>query len=141
MVVDPDFEGFAKNLVRFGELTGCDTATWTGYLEAHRKRRAVLQGDGRDRVRPRPSLRATADLKAKEAGGSSPRCAAARPTPRRRDLFRGQMLTEMARMSLDDGLVLQIHPGSRATTIAGVLRRFGRDKGFDIPTRTDYVAR
>ena len=49
------------------------------------------------------------------------------------------MLTEMARMSLDDGLVLQIHPGSWRNHSAPVLERFGRDKGFDIPTRTDYV--
>ena len=51
------------------------------------------------------------------------------------------MLTEMARMSLDDGLVLQIHPGSFRNHSAADARRFGRDKGFDIPTRTDYVAR
>jgi glucuronate isomerase len=50
------------------------------------------------------------------------------------------MLTEMARMSLDDGLVMQIHAGSRRNHHAGVLAMFGRDKGFDIPGRTDYVA-
>ena len=50
------------------------------------------------------------------------------------------MLTEMAKMSLDDGLVLQIHPGSWRNHSPAILGRFGRDKGFDIPTRTDYVA-
>ena len=49
------------------------------------------------------------------------------------------MLTEMARMSLEDGLVMQIHPGSFRNHNAGVFERFGRDKGADIPTRTDYV--
>ena len=49
------------------------------------------------------------------------------------DAFRGQMLTEMARMSLDDGLVLQIHPGSYRNHSAGVFAGYGRDKGFDIP--------
>jgi glucuronate isomerase len=49
------------------------------------------------------------------------------------------MLTEMAKMSLDDGLVLQIHPGSFRNHSGPVLASFGRDKGFDIPTRTDYV--
>jgi len=60
-------------------------------------------------------------------------------TPAEADAFRGQMLTEMARMSLDDGLVLQIHPGSMRNHSAAVTARFGRDKGYDIPTRTDYV--
>ncbi|RWI04816.1 MAG: glucuronate isomerase, partial [Mesorhizobium sp.] len=49
------------------------------------------------------------------------------------------MLTEMAKMSRDDGLVLQIHPGSWRNHSPAVFRRFGRDKGFDIPIRTDYV--
>jgi glucuronate isomerase len=42
-------------------------------------------------------------------------------------------------MSLDDGLVMQIHPGSLRNHNPNVLARFGRDKGADIPTRTDYV--
>ncbi|WP_245459758.1 glucuronate isomerase, partial [Mesorhizobium sp. M1A.F.Ca.IN.022.02.1.1] len=42
-VVDPDFEGFLANLDRLGEITGCDTGTWAGYLEAHRKRRAYFK--------------------------------------------------------------------------------------------------
>jgi glucuronate isomerase len=49
------------------------------------------------------------------------------------------MLTEMARMSLDDGLVMQIHPGSLRNHNDGLHRRFGRDRGADIPTATDYV--
>src|SRR5205823_8014221 len=55
------------------------------------------------------------------------------------EAFRGQMLTEMARMSLDDALVMQIHPGSFRNHNPVILERFGRDKGADIPTRTDYV--
>ena len=50
------------------------------------------------------------------------------------------MLTEMARMSLEDGLVLQIHPGARRNHSDPVMAMFGRDKGFDIPGPTDYVA-
>src|SRR5690349_23556878 len=53
--------------------------------------------------------------------------------------FRGQVLTEMARMSVDDGLVMQIHPGAFRNHNAALFKRFGRDKGADIPMRTDYV--
>jgi glucuronate isomerase len=55
------------------------------------------------------------------------------------ELFRGQMLTEMAGMSVEDGLVMQIHPGAFRNHNPGVLRTYGRDKGADIPTPTDYV--
>jgi glucuronate isomerase len=49
------------------------------------------------------------------------------------------MLTEMARMSLDDGLVMQIHPGSFRNHNQSLFEQFGRDKGADIPMPTDYV--
>jgi glucuronate isomerase len=49
------------------------------------------------------------------------------------------MLTEMARMSTEDGLVMQIHPGSFRNHNPAVFRDFGLDKGADIPMRTDYV--
>jgi glucuronate isomerase len=49
------------------------------------------------------------------------------------------MLTEMARMSLEDGLVLQIHAGSWRNHSAEVFTTYGRDKGFDIPSRTEFV--
>jgi glucuronate isomerase len=45
----------------------------------------------------------------------------------------------MARMSPDDGLVMQLHPGSFRNHNGSVHNAFGRDKGADIPTATDYV--
>ena len=45
-VVDPDFPGFQDNLDRLGEITGCDTGTWAGYLDAHRTRRAYFKSFG-----------------------------------------------------------------------------------------------
>jgi glucuronate isomerase len=60
-------------------------------------------------------------------------------TAEERELFRGQILTEMARMSLEDGMVMQIHPGSLRNHNPWLHAAFGRDKGADIPTRTDYV--
>jgi glucuronate isomerase len=55
------------------------------------------------------------------------------------ELFRAQMLTEMARMSLDDGLTMQIHPGSVRNHNQQLFARYGRDMGADIPARTEYV--
>jgi glucuronate isomerase len=54
-------------------------------------------------------------------------------------LFQAQMLTEMARMSLEDGLVMQIHPGSVRNHNRKVYEKFGRDMGADIPRPTNYV--
>ena len=49
------------------------------------------------------------------------------------------MLTEMARMSLDDGLVMQIHPGSARNHNRKLYERYGRDVGADMPMPTNYV--
>ncbi|MCA0319665.1 MAG: glucuronate isomerase [Proteobacteria bacterium] len=139
-VTDPDFEGFRANVARLGEITAEDTATWAGYLEAHRKRRAFFKRYGATASdHGLPSAR-TANLSPADAERLFLTVTTGAPTADEADLFRGQMLTEMARMSLDDGLVLQIHPGSRRNHNARVFARFGRDMGADIPGRTDYVA-
>jgi glucuronate isomerase len=65
--------------------------------------------------------------------------AGGQPTPDDAELFRAQMLTEMARMSVEDGLVMQIHPGAFRNHNAALFAAFGRDMGADIPTPTDYV--
>ena len=138
-VVDPDFEGFAENVAALGEITGEDTTTWSGYLAAHRAGRAVFKAHGATASdHGHPSAR-TADLGAAEAEALFRTVLSGEHTPDEAETFRGQMLTEMARMGLDDGLVLQIHPGSRRNHSAPVFAQHGRDKGFDIPGRTDYV--
>lgn len=55
------------------------------------------------------------------------------------DAFIAHMLMEMARMSIDDGLVMQIHPGSLRNHNRLIFDRFGPDKGCDIPLRTEYT--
>ena len=138
-VVDPDFQGFRDNVARLGELTGEDTATWAGYLAAHRKRRAFFQSYGATATDHGHPTARTADLPPPAADALFGRVTRGHPSAEDAELFRAQMLTEMARMSLEDGLVLQIHPGSFRNHNPALLARFGRDMGADIPTATDYV--
>lgn len=138
-VVDPDFAGFAENVAQLGALTGCDTGRWDGYLQAHRARRAFFKEMGCTASdHGHPSAR-TENLPRFEAAALFDTVLRGACTPQEAEAFRGQMLTEMAKMSLDDGLVLQIHPGAARNHSSAVLGIHGRDKGFDIPTRTDYV--
>jgi glucuronate isomerase len=138
-VVDPDFEGFRANVARLGEITGEDTSTWSGYLAAHRARRAYFKSFGATSSDHGHPTARTADLAPPAAEALFQRVTRGHPSPEDADLFRAQMLTEMARMSLDDGLVLQIHPGSFRNHNPKVFETFGRDMGADIPTQTDYV--
>jgi glucuronate isomerase len=138
-VVDPDFAGFRDNLEALGALAGVDVSTFAGYLEAHRIRRAVFKAHGATTTDHGHPTAATADLSPVEAEALYHRVRAGGVSAGDAELFRAQMLTEMAAMSLDDGLVMQIHPGSFRNHNARLMARFGRDKGADIPTATNYV--
>ncbi|WP_425040985.1 glucuronate isomerase [Primorskyibacter sp. S187A] len=138
-VVDPDFEGFQDNLRRLGEMTGENTDTWEGYLSAHRQRRAAFKAMGATASDHGHPNAITADLPQEDAVRLFETIRHGHYTAEEADLFRGQMLTEMARMSLDDGLTMQIHAGSHRNHNTGIFGQYGRDKGYDIPMRTDFV--
>jgi glucuronate isomerase len=53
--------------------------------------------------------------------------------------FTAHVLMEMARMSMDDGLVMQLHPGSFRNHNDIIFQKFGLDKGADIPIQTEYT--
>lgn len=138
-VLDPDYEGFRGNLARLGEMTGRDVFRWPEYLGALRDRRAFFAAMGATSTDHGHPTAFTADLSAVEAEALFARVSTGSASAADAELFRGQMLTEMAAMSVDDGLVMQLHPGSFRNHNGPVFARFGRDKGADIPTRTDYV--
>ena len=138
-VVDPAFDGFAANVRKFGEITGQDTARWAGYLAAHRDRRAFFKTMGATSTDHGHPTARTCDLSAAECQRLLDRALAGSISVEEAEQFRGQVLTEMAGMSVDDGLVMQIHPGSFRNHNPRVFETFGRDKGADIPMRTDYV--
>lgn len=138
-VIDPEFEGFQANLDLFSQLTGEDCRTWTGYLAAHRQRRAFFAQMGATSTDHGHPTAATANLSPSEAEALFDRVVSGDLKPSDAELFRAQMLTEMAGMGLDDGLVMQIHPGSFRNHNAALFAAMGRDKGADIPMRTDFV--
>ncbi|MGN6100819.1 MAG: glucuronate isomerase [Devosia sp.] len=137
-VVDPERAGFAERVATLCELAGTPVS-WEGYLEAHRIRRGYFIARGATSSDHGHPTARTADLPADEAAALFERVLAQEATPADAELFRAQMLTEMARMSLDDGLVMQIHPGSFRNHSPWLFSHYGPDKGADIPTRTDYV--
>ncbi len=138
-VVDPEFAGFRANIERLGEIAGEDTASFPGYLRALRKTRARFQQLGATATDHGHPTARTANLSAAEASALFDRVLSGAADPNQQELFRAQMLTEMAGMSVEDGLVMQLHPGSARNHNRLVFEKFGRDTGADIPTPTDYV--
>lgn len=138
-VVDPDTPGFAENVEQLGALTGDNTLIFESYLQAHRTRRAFFKSFGATSTDHGHPTAHTEDLSRQDAAKLFHKALKGTCTSQEAEAFRGHMLTEMARMSLDDDLVLQIHAGSHRSHCAPIKASFGSDKGFDIPTRTNYV--
>ena len=138
-VVDAEFLGFQDNLKKLGEVSGEDVSNWKGYLAALRSRRAFFKKNGATATDHGHLTAQTADLPLAEAERLYQRIFSGRLQPGDVELFQAQMLTEMAGMSVEDGLTMQLHPGSIRNYNAAVYEKFGRDKGADIPSPTEYV--
>jgi glucuronate isomerase len=138
-VVDPEFAGFAEKLAELGAKAGEDTATWDGYLKALRKTRERFKKLGCTATDHGHPTAQTADLPKADAAQLYEKVRTGKASAAEQELFRAQMLTEMAQMSLEDGLVMQIHPGSVRNHNRKVFERYGRDTGADIPRATNYV--
>ncbi|MFK7878553.1 glucuronate isomerase [Roseobacter sp.] len=136
-VLDPSNPDFRANIVQLALLTGEDTESYSGYLAALRQRRAMFKALGATATDHAIEQIHTEWLgdpdvlfqKLRRGAGSTQDAQA----------FYGHMLVEMAQMSVEDGLVMQIHGGSRRNTNHLILDRFGRDKGADIPIAVDWV--
>jgi glucuronate isomerase len=138
-VVDPEFAGFAENIAKLGEQTGEDTSMWTAYLNALRATRLRFRELGCTATDHGHPTARTANLSQPEAAELFLCVLTGNADAQQQELFRAQMLTEMARMSLSDGLVMQIHPGSARNHNRKLYERSGRDVGADIPMPTNYV--
>ncbi len=138
-VVDPEFAGFAERIAQMGQQTGEDTSTWKGYLNALVKARARFKAMGCTSTDHGHPSAQTADLPEAEAAALFSKVLGGKASLQEQELFRAQMLTEMARMSVEDGLVMQIHPGSVRNHNKFVYERYGRDMGADIPRAVNYV--
>jgi glucuronate isomerase len=138
-VVDAEYAGFQENLKKLGEVSNEDVSSWKGYLAALRSRRAFFKANGATATDHGHLTALTADLPLQEAERLYHRIYTGRLSPGDVELFQAQMLTEMAGMSVEDGLTMQLHPGSIRNYNQVVYEKFGRDKGADIPSPTEYV--
>ncbi|MBS1823058.1 MAG: glucuronate isomerase [Acidobacteria bacterium] len=138
-VIDAEYAGFTENIEKLGAISGENVGTFKGYLNALRKRRAFFKSYGATATDHGHLTAMTADLDPGAAESLYQRILSGRSTAEEQQLFQAQMLTEMAGMSVEDGLTMQLHPGSIRNHNKQVYERFGRDKGADIPSATEYV--
>ena len=138
-VLNPAVPDFAANIDALGAATDCDTGSYAGYLDALRQRRGHFAAHGAtatDHDVPHLATEWLGQAGAEELFGRALKGGLSADEATR---LYGHLLIEMAQMSLDDGLVMQIHAGSRRGTNRAVEAQFGPNMGADIPHRTDWV--
>ncbi|WP_349428676.1 glucuronate isomerase [Microbacterium sp. LWS13-1.2] len=136
--VDPDAAMFTENVNRLLAATGQRT-TFAGYLAALAERRAHFIASGAVSADHGVLEPFTADLTPSDADGLFQQALSGTLDLAGARLFRGHMLFQMARMSVDDGLVMTVHPGVRRNHHTPTFERYGADTGHDIPVRTEYT--
>jgi glucuronate isomerase len=138
-VSDPERSDWKSNLADLGVRYGIEITSFANLLTALRNARAHFKDSGATATDHGVFSARTLKLESREAETLFAKALAGTATKAELDDFRAAMLFEHALMAAEDGLVMQIHPGSLRNYDAEVFAKFGADKGFDIPVATTYT--
>ncbi|HXV43225.1 MAG TPA: glucuronate isomerase [Anaerolineae bacterium] len=138
-VVNLDTRGWASHIAALSEVSGISVHNYATFIQALESRRADFKAMGATATDHAAVTPYTAELSPQEAEAIFQRALQGQATPDDARRFTGHMLMENARMSLEDGLVMQLHPGSLRNHSSLIFEHFGPDMGADIPLPTDYT--
>lgn len=138
-VVNLDAPNWKANIAKLSEVSRIDVVDHKSFIKAVEQRRAFFKSMGATATDHAALTPATAELSQSEADVIFQRTLNGSPKPNDAAHFTAHMLMEMARMSIDDGLVMQLHPGSLRNHNEVIFQKFGLDKGADIPIQTEYT--
>ncbi|MCJ7812418.1 glucuronate isomerase, partial [bacterium] len=128
-----------KHIDKLSESSGIDIHAYPHFIRAVENRRAFFKEMGAVSTDQGVESPYTHELFVREADTLFQRALKGKATQQDANRFTAHMLMIMARMSLEDGLVMQIHPGSFRNHNQAVFERFGPDKGCDIPLQTEFT--
>ena len=127
-------------VAELANLSGIDTATYDGFLDALRSRREAFVEAGARATDHGHLLADTTPMEKNAARELYNRVlGGAEPSESDIEAFAANMLYQMAEMSCEDGLVMQIHPGVLRNHNTAISESYGLDKGYDIPIQTEFT--
>lgn len=138
-VVNLDAPGWRQNIDKLSTVSGIDVVDYVSFIRALEQRRAFFKSMGATATDHAALTPDTMELTTTEAESVFQRALKGQSEPTDAARFTAHILMEMARMSVDDGLVMQLHPGSFRNHNQVVFQKFGPDKGGDIPLQTEYT--
>jgi len=138
-VVNLDDEKWRDCLQALAQTVDFEINSFASFITALENRRAFFKEMGATATDHAVVVPYTQELSPQQAETIFQRALQGKASAEDAALFTAHMLMEMARMSVEDGLVMQIHPGSWRNHNQRVFKKFGRDKGGDIPLQTEYT--
>ncbi|MCC9205571.1 glucuronate isomerase [Arthrobacter sp. zg-Y769] len=137
--LNPSQHGWQERVSRLMDEAAEGLTGFAGYLRALENRRAHFIEHGAVSADHGVRTPRTVRLEAQEAASLFSRAQSGLATAADQELFEAHMLYEMARMSVEDGLVMTLHPGSFRNHHTPSLERYGPDTGHDIPIAINYT--
>lgn len=138
-VVNMAMPGWRGNVARLGQVAGYEVNGYKMFIQALEERRTFFKSLGATSTDHAVLEPYTHRLPDREADAIFQRALQGQTTEKDHKAFTAHMLMELARMSCEDGLVMQIHPGSFRNHNPFIFNRFGPDNGCDIPIATEYT--
>ncbi len=132
-------EGWRENIDGLSEASGITVHSYPTFIQALEERRAFFKSMGARATDHGAQSAYTAELSPSEADAIFQRALRGQATPDDARRFTAHMIVESARMAIEDGLVMQFHVGSVRNHNQPIFERFGRDKGCDIPERSEFT--
>ncbi len=128
-----------QELDELQNVTSLEITKYDSYLEALQLRREYFRKMGATSTDHGVSSPYTHKLSSTETEAIFARALKGDVSESDAELFSANMLMEMARMSCEDGLTMQIHAGSNRNHNSVIYNKYGLDKGCDIPQRAEYT--
>jgi glucuronate isomerase len=138
-VVNLDAPNWKANLDALSAATGISISNYQSLISALENRRAYFKQLGATATDHAALTPYTNELTSNEADAIFQRALRGQASAEDARQFTGNMLMQFARMSIEDGLTMQLHVGSFRNHNEILFARFGADKGADIPTATEFT--
>jgi glucuronate isomerase len=138
-LVNLETPGWKGYIDRLSQVSGVDVHDYPGFIQALENRREFFKEMGAHATDQAVVTPYTAELPGSQVNAIFQSALRGEVTPAAAQQFMGHMLMEMARMSIEDGLVMQLHAGSYRNHNQPVFEIFGPDKGADIPVEVEFT--
>ncbi len=138
-VVNLDAPNWHANVAALSTAVGYEVNSYARLIQALEERRAFFRTLGATATDHAALTAYTGELTPQEAEAIFQRALKGKASAEDATRFTGHMLMEMARMSIEDGLVMQMHVGSFRNHNQAIFNRFGPDKGCDIPVASEFT--